>query len=133
MYTPHQRRTLPPVASLPRARFRYSPVVLGGGFAFVSGLVGLDPATGALAGGGAYGQTRQVLANLRALAAEQALELEQLVMARLYVVDFGAFAEVSRAWDECFEAVTPPARSTVGVAALPLGALVEIEFQFLHG
>lgn len=118
-------------AVLPAPRFRYSPVVLAGGFAFVSGLVGLDTATGALASGGAFGQTAQVLRNLQALVDEQGWSLAQLAMARVYCVDAADMAEVNRAWDLSFERTAPPARSFVVVNALPLGARVEIEFQFL--
>ena len=124
-------RELPASVVLPAPRFRYSPVVVAGGFAFVSGMVGLDAATGKLAEGGAYGESRQVLANLRALLAEQSWSLEQIVAARLYCADFAQFGEVNRAWDECFASVAPPARTSIGVAALPLGAQVEMEFQLI--
>ena len=116
---------------LPAPRFRYSPVVVAGGFAFLSGMVGLSAATGKLAEGGAYGETRQVLANLQALLAEQGWSLEQIVLARVYCADFAQFGDVNRAWDECFVAVAPPARTSIGVAALPLGAQVEMEFQLV--
>ena len=52
-------------------------------------------------------------------------------MARIYCADFAKFGEVNRAWDEAFEGIEPPARTSVGVAALPLGAEVETEFQFV--
>ena len=125
-----QRRVLPS-RTLPAQRFRYSPVVQAGAFAFVSGMVALDPATGGLVPGGAGAQTAQILANLGRLVDEMGWSLEQLVLARIFCADFAAFADVNRAWDEFFAAVTPPARTSVGVGALPLGALVEIEFQFL--
>ncbi len=124
-------RALPRSAVLPAPRFRYSPVVVAGGFAFLSGMVGLDASTGKLAQGGAYGESRQVLANLQALLAEQGWALEHIVTARLYCADFAQFGEVNRAWDECFAEVAPPARTSVGVAALPLGAQVEMEFQLV--
>jgi 2-iminobutanoate/2-iminopropanoate deaminase len=126
-------RQLPCSAVLPAPRFRYSPVVVVGGFAFVSGMVGLDPGTGALAEGGAYGQSRQILANLRALCAEQGWSLGQIVVARLYCADFSRFDEVNRAWEACFADIEPPARTSVGVSALPLSAAVEMEFQFVVG
>ena len=130
---PGSRRTVTASRVLPAPRFRYSPVVQAGCFAFVSGLVGLDASTGALAEGGAHGQTAQVLRNLKALAAEQGWSLSQLLVARVYCADTADAAAVNRAWDEAFADVVPPARTFVTVRALPLGALVEIEFQFLLG
>jgi 2-iminobutanoate/2-iminopropanoate deaminase len=105
--------------------------IAAGPFVFVSGLVGLDAASGALADGGAYGQTKQILANLMRLADEHGWSLEQLLMARIFCSDFSRFADINRAWDEAFEGIEPPARTSVGVDALPLGALVEMEFQFV--
>ena len=73
-------RRMPSSTVLPTPRFRYSPVVVAGGFAFVSGLVGLDASTGTLAGGGAYGEARQILDNFAALCDEQGWSLDQLVV-----------------------------------------------------
>lgn len=114
---------------LPAPRFRYSPVVKAGPFVFVSGLVGIDPATGALAAGGTHAQTKQVLNNLWALCEEYGWSPEQLVVARVYHACDASPSDVNRAWDEAFANGAPPARSFVGVQALPLGAAVEIEFQ----
>ena len=125
-----QRRVLPS-RTLPTPRFRYSPVVQAGPFAFVSGLVALDAATGRLVVGGAHAETAQILANLKRLADEMGWSLDQLLVARIFCADFSAFAEVNRAWEEFFADVVPPARTSVGVSALPLGALVEMEFQFV--
>jgi 2-iminobutanoate/2-iminopropanoate deaminase len=126
-------RRVVPSKTLPTPRFRYSPVVQAGPFVFVSGLVGLDTSTGALALGGAYGQTTQVLRNLKALADEMGWSLTQLLVARVFCADAGASADVNQAWDEAFADIEPPARTFVVVSALPLGAAVEIEFQFLVG
>ncbi len=126
-------RTLITPKSLPAPRFRYTPVVVAGGFAFVSGQIGLDPQTAALAEGGALGQARRILANLRLLCDEHGWRLDQLVAARIYCADFAEFADVNRAWEECFDTVAPPARTSVGVSALPLAARVEMEFQLVVG
>lgn len=123
------RRAILETKALPAPRFRYSPVVVSGGFAFVSGLVGIDPSTGRLVDGGAYEQARRILDNLAALCAEQRWSFGQLVVARIYCTDFTRFPDVNRAWDERFGTVEPPARTSVGASALPLGALVEMEFQ----
>ena len=116
---------------LPAPRFRYTPVVQAGPFVFVSGMVALDAHTGALVAGGVFEQTAQILANLKALVDEQSWSLGQLVLARIFCSDFTAFGEVNRAWEAFFADAVPPARTSVGVSALPLGALVEIEFQFV--
>jgi 2-iminobutanoate/2-iminopropanoate deaminase len=124
-------RRLPVSRVLPAPRFHYSPLVVARGFVFVSGLIGLDPATGALAPGGAFGQARQILRNLGALCDEQGWSLEQLVMARIYCADFAQFPDVNRAWEECLAGTPPPARTSIGANGLPLGALVEMEFQLV--
>lgn len=114
---------------LPAPRFRYTQAVSANGFAFVSGLVGLDPVSGVLSQGGAYGQAFQVLSNFRALCEEQGWALAQLVRATIYCAEITDFAEVNRAWDEFFATVAPPARTSLAGLALPLGAAVEIDFQ----
>lgn len=116
---------------LPTPRFRYSPVVRVGPFVFVSGLVGLDPLTGSLADGGAYGQTAQILRNLTRLCDEQSWALSDLVVARVFCANTEEVAAVNKAWEEAFEYIEPPARTFVTVSGLPLGAAVEIEFQLL--
>lgn len=116
--------------TLPAPHFRYSPVMSAGGFVFVSGMVALDPASGRLLEGDAYAQTRRILDNFRGLLDEMGWSLEQLVLARVFFIE-GAFPGINQAWEEAFAQVTPPARTSVGVSALPLGALVEIEFQLL--
>ncbi|WP_428422733.1 RidA family protein [Methylibium sp.] len=124
-------RQILPTLSLPAPRFRYSPVVKAGPFVFVSGLIGLDASTGALASGGAHGQTSQVLKNLWALLDEHGWTSEQLIMARIYHSADASPADVNRAWDAAFVVGAPPARSFVGVRSLPLDAAVEIEFQLV--
>ncbi len=115
---------------LPAPKFRYSPVVRCGGFAFVSGMLGLDRDTGSLVEGGAFEQAARILLNFKALAAEQGWSLAQIAMARIYCVDFEThFPQANRAWEAVFADVPPPARTSIGVAGLPLGGLVEIEFQ----
>lgn len=114
---------------LPAPRFRYTPVVAAGPFVFISGMVGLDAGTGALVAGGARAEATQILANLRALLVEQGWSLQQIALARIFCSDFSAFAEINAAWDAVFGEGVPPARTSVGVSALPLGAQVEMEFQ----
>ncbi|MEX0292257.1 RidA family protein [Pseudomonas putida] len=116
--------------TLPAPHFAYSPVVSAGGFIHVSGMVGLDPAHGGLVVGGMAAEVGQILANLKGLCDELGIALEQLMLARIYCADFGQFGLINQHWEAFFQGATPPARTSVGVAALPLGALVEMEFQF---
>lgn len=116
---------------LPAPRFRYSPVVQAGPFVFVSGMVGLDAVSGKLVDGGAFAQATQVMRNLGALVDEMGWSMSQLVVARVFCAGADAAAEVNRAWDASFADIEPPARTFMVVSALPLGAAVEIEFQFL--
>ncbi|MDF0730091.1 RidA family protein [Pseudomonas entomophila] len=124
--------TWTPLASrtLPAPHFAYSPVVRAGGFIHVSGLVGLDPAHGGLVAGGMAAEARQILLNLSGLCEELGIALEQLMLARIYCADFAQFGVINQHWEAFFQGRTPPARTSMGVAALPLGALVEMEFQF---
>ena len=118
---------------LPAPRFLYSPVVAAGPFVFVSGMVGLDDARGGLVTGGARAEAAQILANLKRLLDEQGWSLAHIAVARIFCSDFATFPEINAAWDECFDGVVPPARTSVGVSDLPLGALVEMEFQLFLG
>ena len=114
---------------LPTPRFLYTPVMQAGGFVFVSGMVAIDPDTNVFAGGDAASQTTRILSNLQRLLDEQGWAPEHIVLARLFVTDFDAFPAINQAWDTYFAGHVPPARTSAGVSALPLGALVEIEFQ----
>jgi 2-iminobutanoate/2-iminopropanoate deaminase len=115
----------------PRPRFRYSPAVEMGPFVKTAGMVGLDPATGVLVPGGAEAEFRQILDNLTALAADNALRAADIVSATLYVTAFHRFDGLNVLWDGYFAAVPRlPARTAVGVSQLPLGAQVEAEFLF---
>jgi len=120
-----------PSMTLPAPHFSYSPVVRAGGFIFVSGLVGLDPQSSRLVDGGIGAQTLQILQNLERLSEELGLALDQLMLARIYCADFTRFGEISQVWETFYKNRTPPARTSVGATALPLGALVEMEFQFV--
>jgi 2-iminobutanoate/2-iminopropanoate deaminase len=110
----------------PAAVGPYSHAVRSDGFLFLSGQTPLDPATGTLVDGDVGEQTRQCLRNLEAVCAAAGASLRNAVRCGIFVTDMGTFAEVNTAYAEFFEAA-PPARSTVGVAALPVGARVEID------
>lgn len=104
----------------------YSHAVRSNGHLFCSGQTPLDPATGALVTDGVAAQTRRCFANLFAVLAAAGLGPADVVKCNVYLTDMDDFAEMNAAYEEMFEAPYP-ARTTVAVAALPLGAQVEIE------
>lgn len=110
----------------PRAIGPYSQAVRAGDFLFLSGQIALDPATGAIVAGGVEAETKQVLANLTAVLAAGGASWADVVRTTIYLTDLGDFATVNRLYGEVTGAV-PPARATVQVAALPRGAVVEID------
>jgi 2-iminobutanoate/2-iminopropanoate deaminase len=98
----------------------------GRGLLFCSGQIPLDPDTGELVGESSAEQARRCLENLQAVCAAAAGSLGDAVRVTIYMTDLARFAEVNDVYGEFF-AADPPARVTVGVAALPRGALVEID------
>ena len=117
--------------SLPAPKFRYSPCVKAGPFYHMAGMVALDPATGQLVSGGPAEETRRILKNAAMAAKDLGLSLSDLVTATIYTTRFADFPLINQAWEETFTAdLPPPARTSIGVAALPLGATVEIELRF---
>jgi 2-iminobutanoate/2-iminopropanoate deaminase len=110
----------------PRAIGPYSQALRAGGFLFTAGQVGFDPGTGELVDGGIAEQTRQVLANIRAILEAGGSGLGGVVKTTVFLVDMADFAPMNEVYAEVF-GTHRPARSTVAVAALPRGARVEIE------
>jgi 2-iminobutanoate/2-iminopropanoate deaminase len=104
----------------------YSQAIRSGGFIFCSGQVGLDPRTGKIVEGGVAAQATQVLDNLAAVLQAANLTLNAVVKTTIFLVDIADFATVNAVYAERM-GTPPPARSTFAVAALPLGARVEIE------
>jgi 2-iminobutanoate/2-iminopropanoate deaminase len=104
----------------------YSHAVRSGGVLYCSGQVPLDPETGKLVEGSVGDQTRRCLENLRLVCRAGGAELSDAVRLGIYVTDMSTFPEVNQAYGSFF-GDGPPARSTIGVAALPLGAAVEID------
>jgi 2-iminobutanoate/2-iminopropanoate deaminase len=105
----------------------YSHAVRAGDLIFLSGQTPLDPATGKLVDGDIAAQTRQVFANLEAVLDAAGRSFGDVVKANVFLVDMNDFAAMNEVYATMFEAPYP-ARSTVAVAALPIGAGVEIEF-----
>ena len=111
--------------SAPAALGPYSQGVKTGQFVFTAGQVGIDPSTGKLVEG-VEAQVRQVLSNLQAILSAAGSSLDQVVKTTIFLQDMADFGRVNAIYGEAFTG-KPPARSTVQVAALPAGALVEIE------
>jgi 2-iminobutanoate/2-iminopropanoate deaminase len=110
----------------PAAIGPYSHAVRAGDLLFCSGQIPLDPATGELVGATAGEQARRCLENLQAVCQAAGTTLARAVRVTVYMTDLSAFAELGEVYGGFFES-EPPARVTVGVAALPKGALVEID------
>jgi 2-iminobutanoate/2-iminopropanoate deaminase len=104
----------------------YSQAIKAGGFVFVSGQLSLKPGEKELTGGDVAAQTEQVFENLRAILEEAGASLDSLVKTTVFLQNLGDFAAMNEVYAK-HVGERPPARSTVEVAKLPSGALVEIE------
>ena len=106
----------------------YSHAVRAGDYLFVTGQLGVDPQTNTLVAGGAEAQTKQIMRNLETVLAGAGARLERTVMARIYLVNFAAdYPAMNRVYASHFGEGSFPARTTVGVTNLALGAMVEID------
>jgi 2-iminobutanoate/2-iminopropanoate deaminase len=104
----------------------YSHATRHGELLFCSGQIPLDPASGEIVGATAADQAARCLENLQAVCAAAGTSLANALRLTIYMTDLGEFAAVNELYAGFF-AADPPARVTVGVAALPKGALVEID------
>lgn len=116
----------------PKAVGPYSQAVSTGNLLFTAGQVAIDPATGKLVEGGIREQTRQVMENLNAILTAARTDFSKVAKSTVFLQDIKHFAEFNQVYAEYFPS-EPPARSTFQVAALPLGAMVEIEMIALLG
>lgn len=110
----------------PQAIGPYSQAIIGGGLVWCSGQMGVDPTSGKFVGDDVQSQTRQALANVRAVLTAAGSGLEQVVKTTVFLADMADFAAMNAVYAEVF-AGQAPARSTVQVARLPRDARVEIE------
>jgi 2-iminobutanoate/2-iminopropanoate deaminase len=110
----------------PAAIGPYSHAVAAGGFLFCSGQVPLDPESDEIVGEAPAEQATQCLRNLAAVCESAGTSLDAAVRLTIYTTQLDRFAEINEAYAEFF-GDAPPARAAVGVAALPKGALVEID------
>ena len=113
-------------AGAPAAIGPYSQGIVVDGLLFSAGQAGIDPATGALVKGGIEPETERVMANLTAVLDAAGCSWADVVKTTIFIVDMAEFATVNAIYGR-FVGDPPAARSTVGVSALPRGALVEVE------
>jgi 2-iminobutanoate/2-iminopropanoate deaminase len=114
-----------PTPSAPPVAGPYSPAVRAGDFVVLAGQVGFGP-DGTLAEGGIEVETRQVLANIEAVLTDVGAAWGDVARVTIFLTDLGNFATVNALYEGAIGA-SRPARTTIGVAALPAGALVEVE------
>ncbi|MEW6400337.1 MAG: RidA family protein [Chloroflexota bacterium] len=110
----------------PRAIGPYSQAIRTDSIVFTAGQIALDPASGELVEGGIEEQTRRALTNLKAVLEAADSGLAYVVKTTVFLKDMNDFAKMNAVYAEFF-GHNPPARSTIAVAALPKGGLVEIE------
>lgn len=115
----------------PKAVGPYSQAVVSGDHVFLSGQTPIDPATGSLVEGNIAAQTQRCFDNLVAVLTAAGLGFGDVVKVNVYLTDMADFAEMNGVYSLQFEEPFP-ARTTVAVAALPLGARVEIELVALR-
>lgn len=115
----------------PKAIGPYSVAIQTDTFVFCSGQLGLDPASGELVAADVESQTRQALNNLKNVLDSAGTSLDKVVKTTVFLRDMVDFPKMNAIYGEFFTS-TPPARSTIAVAGLPKGALVEIEATALR-
>lgn len=110
----------------PRAIGPYSTANIAGSCCYLSGMLGIDPASGKLAEGGVEAQARQAMDNIRTVLDEMGLSIENTLKTTVFLADLNDFGKVNAIYGDYF-GPDYPARSCVQVARLPMDALVEIE------
>jgi len=116
----------------PQALGPYSQAIVAGGLVYCAGQIPLDPRTGNIVPGGIAEQTRQVLANLRAVLKAAGSDLDRAVKTTVFIKNMNDFAAMNEVYGKPeYFGPNPPARSTVEVARLPRDVLVEIELVAL--
>ena len=110
----------------PKAVGSYSHAVIHGGTAYLSGQIGIDPASGSLVSDDVREQAKQVMANLQAVLASCGSDRSRIIKVSIYLIDMADFAAVNALYAEWLQEHRP-ARATVAVAALPLQAKIEMD------
>jgi 2-iminobutanoate/2-iminopropanoate deaminase len=116
-----------PGAPPPPPTAAYSHAVRAGDWLFVTGQLGIDPRTNTLVPGGTVAQCGQVMQNLQTVLRGAGTSLDRAVMARVYLTDFRDYEAMNAEYARHFAPGRLPARTTVGVTGLALGAAVEID------
>jgi 2-iminobutanoate/2-iminopropanoate deaminase len=119
------RRVIQP-AKFPYIGLPFSPGILAGDTLYLSGQLGRDPVTTKIVAGGIEAETRQTLTNIREVLREAGMDLTDVVSVTAFIVDFKDFDLYNKVYREFFPK-DPPARATVGVAALNQGGRVELQ------
>jgi 2-iminobutanoate/2-iminopropanoate deaminase len=109
----------------PAAIGPYSQALLAGNTLYISGQLGINPATGTLAGGGTAAQARQAMENIMAILMDQNMSLHNVVQVQVFLTDIGDFKAVNEVY-KTFFTEPYPARAAFQVAALPASAKIEI-------
>ena len=125
-------RTVVHTDKAPKAIGPYSQAIRTETMIYTAGQTGLDPATGELVAGGVEAQTRQVLTNLKHVIEAAGSSVGNVVKTTVFLTDMSDFPKMNAIYAEFF-GENPPARSTVAVAGLPKGGVVEIEAVVLIG
>lgn len=120
-----QNKTVVKTANAPQPAGPYSQAVIANGMIYVAGQVGRNPETRALAEGGTAAECKQIMENIKAILREAGTDLSAIVNTNIYLTDVNDFAEVNKIYGSYFTD-NFPARTTVGVAALPGGSHIEI-------
>ena len=110
----------------PKAIGPYSTAVVSGGVCYLSGMIPVDPATGALAAQDVEGQARQVFENMKTVLEEMNLSMAHILKTTVFLTDLGDFSAVNEIY-AAWMGPDFPARSCVQVSALPMGARIEVE------
>ena len=120
-------RELIQTKNAPQAVGTYSQAVSAGGFLYTSGQIGINPASGKIEVSDTKSQCLQVLNNILAILEARNLSLVNIIKLTVYVKDLNDFADINDTFKDFFGGTNFPARSTVEIAGLPLGARVEID------
>jgi 2-iminobutanoate/2-iminopropanoate deaminase len=113
-------------AAAPKPVSAYSQAIQSGSLLFLAGQIPLDPATGKVVSGTLAEETDRIIENLRAVLSAAGATLANVVKTTVYLTNMADFAAFNEAYARHFT-IDPPARTTVAVAALPLGVRVEVE------
>ena len=122
----NSERTVISPENYPYFGFPYSPGILVGDTLYISGPLGRDPETTELVDGGIKAETRQIMANIQGVLSAAGMTLQDVVTVTAFITDINAFPQFNEVYREFFPE-DPPARATVQVAALNVGAEVELQ------